>query len=780
MRILGVGLVLLCGCGLLLDLDPPDMDAGPRADAGDVDAAVGDGGTPDSEEVDASIDVGSPDAGPMCLVESDCVVRDPLCTYECSDDNRCVETCDPPPVCIDGEIEYFGIDDSCATRALRMCVDETRVSHEFTEVESCDGLDNVCDGNIDVFDGFDDIECGIGECAGPRGCADECVGGVGDFDGCTAGSGPGLDDDCDGRVDEDCNAVDCIGVEASEIVSVTSGGTYCLDVGSCTTPVSFPVRGATLSDVRIYGDMRFDSDLGAYVPCPEPTPFAAPLAQVALQGTIQIDGPMQVSNVRIQPNATLSGTALIVGSGGSLRGDNVQIDGGGATALRVDAGGEAILSDVSVTSSSAAHTIDSAGRLVVESSCPNRTDPTRRCVGVSDNVLSGAISKTSPGNSVIHLSGPGASLRMTSVRVAGPSSRAIWAEGVGDIDISDSVLIARPASLPGDNEHVTVALESCAHANFRDTIIRNVGDSSSRFTHYGMRASDCRVRFSAPNLDAGPHIVGTTGASASAVGVSCGAGCSFEQVSIAGFGAAATFPDTSEALGVECGVGCTVVDSTVRANARPRLAGSATGLRIADGTVLRSRIGAGVASQATGIHATNPAGRARVHVQDSLVVGLVGTEGGGAIDVVEARGALVDATANFSALHSTIAARSMTRLAIAASCHAVEAIGGARVRLSSSVLWAPCVDGGYSYFGAEDGVVFMDHVGVDAEGYTFLDGSAVLNADTPFPYLLVPDPAFDDDYAGATLPIGAPEMTTERDVDAVPRGASSPIGAYAD
>lgn len=810
MRIWGVALVLLCGCGLVLDLDPPEMDAGARADSGASDVPRADGASPDGgvgdaasldgalpDVVDAGVeDAGFGDTGFMCVGDIDCAGLSMDCTYTCFG-GRCVEVddngdgvCDPPPECMtEGAVNYSTIDDSCATRSLTMCVEGATEPHVFPEVEACGGGSEDCDAEFDEFPDFE-FECGVGECVRDGVCG-ECVGGgTGIDDGCTVGDTLGLDDDCDGRVDEDCAEVDCIGVTAGELPPLIAGRAYCLDVEDCTAPVEFFVPGATLSEVRIYGDMQLIPDTDTYVPCPTADRFAPPRAHVVLGGPLEIDGPVQISNVSFQPSPAAPGTTIHVTPDGTLRGDHIHMDGGNATALRVDAEGEATLSDASITSSSPSHTINSEGSLVLESSCPN--GPLRgRCTSLMDETLTGAITKTRGGNSVIHLSGIDASLRMTSVRVVGPLSTAIWAVGVGTIEVSDSVIIARPAPLPGpgpgpgpgpDRErHETVALEGCTRATFRDTIIRNVGDSSSDFPHYGVHARGCSTRFSAPNVALRPHIVGTTVASANAVGVSCGDTCSFEQISVAGFGVAATpnamLPDSSEALGLECGTGCTVVDSTIRGNAGARRAGSATGLRIADGTVLRSRIGAGAAAAATGLQTANAGGR-DVHVQDSLVVGYIGTATGPAIEVIEARGVLVDAAANFSALHSTFAARSMTRLPVTAACHAVEALRGAEIRLVSSALWAPCMDGGYSYYGGADNVVLMDHVGVDMEGFTFLDGSALLNSVAPFPYLLVRDPPFADDYSGAILPRGAPGMITERDVDGAFRGATSGIGAY--
>ncbi|MFO0549493.1 MAG: MopE-related protein [Polyangiaceae bacterium] len=139
--------------------------------------------------------------------------------------------------------------------------------------ELCNGLDDDCDGNID--DGF-----GLGEaCDGPD--SDLCFDDVMTCDGCSLGPNKvetcnGTDDNCNGVIDSDCEVGDC--APTLIVTGSTPSSPSCIDFpvekGSTGT-INYPCGGgmvtATLGSVSFSGSV-VDGN-------------------VSLQGTVQFQGP---------------------------------------------------------------------------------------------------------------------------------------------------------------------------------------------------------------------------------------------------------------------------------------------------------------------------------------------------------------------------------------------------------------------------------------------------------------------------------------------------------
>ena len=110
------------------------------------------------------------------------------------------------PQCEDNDDDGFGTGSDCVTQDC----DDTNPAVNPNAIESCDGVDNDCDNQVDEDLVAPGCELTQGVCAGATA---ECEGTLG-FGSCEYGSdfvsveGPDhcdhLDNDCDGQVDEEC------------------------------------------------------------------------------------------------------------------------------------------------------------------------------------------------------------------------------------------------------------------------------------------------------------------------------------------------------------------------------------------------------------------------------------------------------------------------------------------------------------------------------------------------------------------------------------------------
>lgn len=227
---------LLAGCGLTLDLTPPVGDAGviPGEDTG--------------PRRDAGMDAIPPDA-PSCVSDEECAglvraeppttcgdfrCQDGFCLANdvdgdgfgpgCEDERDCDDT--NPSVNIDGAIpcpDALGI---CGESATLACVDGMWADDcegvQEPQMETCNNVDDDCDGRTD-----EEIEGRI-EGVPPCERTYSCAGGTWDVSMPPARAevcGDEIDDDCDGTVNDPECASDCVYVSP-----VTTG----LPVGSIT------------------------------------------------------------------------------------------------------------------------------------------------------------------------------------------------------------------------------------------------------------------------------------------------------------------------------------------------------------------------------------------------------------------------------------------------------------------------------------------------------------------------------------------------------------------
>ncbi|HEY5838462.1 MAG TPA: right-handed parallel beta-helix repeat-containing protein [Pyrinomonadaceae bacterium] len=175
----------------------------------------------------------------------------------CVDGNNCTQN----DVCTGGSCAgTSAADQACDTGQLGICAAGSNqcqnegivcVQNQQPQAETCNGVDDDCDGQVDEGIPSQATSCGVGACA--RSGERSCVGGQ-FIDSCTPGAPSadvcnGVDDDCDGQVDEDipsqptqCGSGDCAGtgqltcVNGQLVDSCTpkSNGTSCSDGNACT------------------------------------------------------------------------------------------------------------------------------------------------------------------------------------------------------------------------------------------------------------------------------------------------------------------------------------------------------------------------------------------------------------------------------------------------------------------------------------------------------------------------------------------------------------------
>jgi hypothetical protein len=247
-------LPLVVGCGLSLDLSPPDPRRGDGAveiDAGMIDAGERDGSFDASVDgsLDGDVDAWMPPDAGTCVDVSECEMRErsgapTTCAAWSCVEGRCVENdydgdgygpgcddvrdCDDfdPSISLDGvvacpdDLSQPGI---CGASAYRTCT--AGVLSDTCEgfvpplaAEACNAEDDDCDGTVD--EALPSTTIGEGRCAETLSCVDGALAttspAVPANDGC---EGPGfeVDDDCDGRVDEDCVPDDCVYVRTGGV-----------------------------------------------------------------------------------------------------------------------------------------------------------------------------------------------------------------------------------------------------------------------------------------------------------------------------------------------------------------------------------------------------------------------------------------------------------------------------------------------------------------------------------------------------------------------------------
>ena len=165
--------------------------------------------------------------------------------------------------CEDGEVKVCGSDVGACREGTKVCEGEAFGDCEGgvqPEPEACNGIDDDCDGKTD-----EDFHVGEA-CDGPD--TDKCADDHMTCDGCSTGENTlevcnGADDDCDGVIDSDCELGDC--QPTLNVTNSTPSSPGCVDFpverGTSGT-IEYPCGGgpvtATLGSVTFSGFVQND------------------------------------------------------------------------------------------------------------------------------------------------------------------------------------------------------------------------------------------------------------------------------------------------------------------------------------------------------------------------------------------------------------------------------------------------------------------------------------------------------------------------------------------
>jgi hypothetical protein len=391
-------LPFVVGCGLSLDLSPPDPRRGDGAveiDGGTLDGGGSDGSFDASRDgsLDGDVDAWMPPDAGSCLEVSECEARErsgapTTCAAWSCVEGRCVENdydgdgfgpgcedlrdCDDfdPTISLDGvvacpaELSRPGI---CGASAYLTCTAGvlSPMCEGFSDplaAEVCNAEDDDCDGAVD--EALPSTTIGEGRCAETLSCVEGEIATTSPTvpagDGC---EGPGfeVDEDCDGRVDEDCVPDDCVyvrtgggegdGTPTAPFGRLSDGirvaherGTDRVCLLAASVPSGCTALAYTMPTVAISNDLTIVGGLVASVAgvvseCPQ----GAEATSLAPSGTAGIGVPsgltLTLRDLVVRHPTAASGTAqaLEVRTGGTLVMHNVRVrgsDAAGAISLR--------------------------------------------------------------------------------------------------------------------------------------------------------------------------------------------------------------------------------------------------------------------------------------------------------------------------------------------------------------------------------------------------------------------------------------------------------------
>jgi hypothetical protein len=304
----------------------------------------------------------------------------------------------------------------------------------FASAESCNGIDDDCDGEVDEL-GV--IACGVGACrtsvpACAFGAVNVCVppAPLATSDGCN-----GIDDDCDGAVDEDCSVCLHVAPDGDDSAAVSSNGSasfrsiqaavdfaaahreiatrVCVAAGpGCGASASYAGPSGADLTMRSGIDVLANYESTTFTRCANSTTQLLPQTGVGVLFPATVVDATVLDGFTLERFASDTSAAVTVDGAHGVTLSNLVIAGGAsvtkAYGVNVIDGGDALLFRAAVDAGTGTNEVvgvrSVGSRVRIEDSCSGPVDPVS---GRCDATCSGAGPKISvTGNTPQFSSGP--------------------------------------------------------------------------------------------------------------------------------------------------------------------------------------------------------------------------------------------------------------------------------------------------------------------------------------------------------------------------------------
>ena len=430
----------------------------------------------------------------------------------------------------------------CLANALGPCIGEV-----LPGAEACNGVDDDCNGSVD--DGLGNVSCGLGACrvtinACNNGQPAACVPMAPTAEVC----GNGIDDNCDGAVDEGCNCIYVApggsntnaGTATDPVLTIAAGIGIAADAGVrqvcvaagavCPTTGAYNESVQMVNGISVFGAYQATADGGAWPRLPGCVSRITAQDDKGVYFGPSITSPTSIDGFNILASNSATNAAVTVeGATGAVINNNAILGGSGQTSVGINVigsatptisrnqitGGAGAQSSIGVRSSGAKPTIvDNCGAFNANGRCSQYCFNGARYIRGRVNLNTGA---TSYGVKLEN--SPGAVIERSALCSGQAATDAAGVRLSGD-GTGTQIRASIVESFGAGTNAVGVWADDCANAS--PWIFDNT-DLSGNSPIMGARADGIRaVGACHPRIDSNQRIIGGQESSNNdAIGVYC-------------------------------------------------------------------------------------------------------------------------------------------------------------------------------------------------------------------------------------------------------------------